>query len=312
MPSIAAKEKIAESRISFQTMFNGALDQIQTDPIEQLAMEVQSSSEGEDYNWLGTVPSFTEWLDDRKLSSLRAEGFRLMNRDWANGLRIHRNEVLDDKLGQVRPRIEMLAQKALQHRPKLLVETLANGFDGARSDVGDGLAYDGAFYFSDSHQDGEGPQQSNRTDLPLSPAAYETMWQAMTELVDEEGDPLDIAPTHLLIGPNYRSVARRMLNAELIAEDGVAVSNINAGTIQLLISPRLRGPWANHWFLLDLSQPVKPLILQNREAITFDAVDDLGSDSVFMRKELKFGAQARYAAGYGLWQFAYGSTGAAA
>ena len=29
---------------------------------------------------------YSEWLDERKLSSLRAEGFRLRNRDWANGL----------------------------------------------------------------------------------------------------------------------------------------------------------------------------------------------------------------------------------
>ena len=34
------------------------------------------------------------------------------------------------------------------------------------------------------------------------------------------------------------------------------------------------------------------------------------ADDVFMRKKYKFGAEARAAGGYGLWQLSYGSTGA--
>ena len=84
MSSIADKAKIARSRISFRMTFEGALDGLQADPIEQVAMEVQSDGEAEDYVWMGTVPGFEEWLDERKLSGLRAEGFRVKNRDFVD------------------------------------------------------------------------------------------------------------------------------------------------------------------------------------------------------------------------------------
>jgi len=309
MPSIINKEKIANTRISFSAIFYGKLNQIQSDPIEELAMVVPSSTDTEQYNWMGTVPGFDEWKDERKLGTLRAEGFSLRNRDWSNGLRVHKNDITDDKLGQVRPRIEMLAIKARQHRPRLLVDTLINGFDGSNPEIGDGLAYDGAFFFSDDHQDGEGPRQSNLSNRRFSGEAFEELYQRMSELGDEEGDPLDIAPTHILVGPKYRSTVRRLLNAELVNEGGVAVSNIHQGAVSPLISPRLVGRHADYWFMLDLSQPVRPLIFQDREPIVFGALEDLTAEHVFMRKQFLYGSQARYAVGYGLWQFSFGSTG---
>jgi phage major head subunit gpT-like protein len=309
MSSIVDKEKIAATQVSFTPLIPGVHDTNAPDPIELLAMEVPSDTDTESYHWLGGVPGFAEWKDERKLSGLRAEGFSVRNRDWASGIRISRNEITDDKLGVVRPRIEMLAQKAKQHKPKLLVETLLNSFSGADPEIGTGLAYDGAFFFSPDHQEGAGPTQSNLTNRILSTEAFEEAWQTMAELVDEGGDPLDVQPTHLLVGPKNRGKARRLLNAELINEGGAAVSNIYAGSVQLLVSPRIRGASDDYWFLLDLSQPVRPLIFQSREGITFGAVDDLASDAVFMRKEFKYGAQARYAVALGLWQCALGSTG---
>lgn len=309
MSSIADKAKIARSRISFRMTFEGALDGLQADPIEQVAMEVQSDGEAEDYVWMGTVPGFEEWLDERKLSGLRAEGFRVKNRDWANGIRVHRNEILDDKLSQVRPRIQMLAQRARQHRPRFLVDMLLNGFDGARPAISDGLSYDGAFFFSDQHRDGQGPVQSNLLPGPLNAANYEAGLQVMSEVLDEEGDPLDVEATTLMVGPKLWGLARRITQAEIVNEGGVAVSNVNQNTTTVVKSPRLRGPYADAWFLMDLSQPVRPLLLQMRQEIRFDALDNLESEAVFMKKELKFGADARYGFGYGLWHFCFGFRG---
>ena len=90
---------------------------------------------------------------------------------------------------------------------------------------------------------------------------------------------------------------------------GTTIDNIYYGDAELLVSPRLIGPWASYWFLLDLSQMVRPLILYLREDLQFVAADDDSNESVFMRKELKYGSNARYEVGYGLWQFAYGSDG---
>ncbi|MDP8160628.1 Mu-like prophage major head subunit gpT family protein [Pasteurella atlantica] len=59
------------------------------------------------------------------------------------------------------------------------------------------------------------------------------------------------------------------------------------------------------WFLLDTSQPLKPLIFQQRQAIELTAMTKLDDESVFMKDEFRYGVRARHNAGYGFWQMAY-------
>ncbi|MDK3072764.1 Mu-like prophage major head subunit gpT family protein [Sedimentitalea sp. JM2-8] len=61
------------------------------------------------------------------------------------------------------------------------------------------------------------------------------------------------------------------------------------------------------WFLIDSSRSLKPIILQKRKDFEFVAKDDLRDDNVFTNKEFVYGADARFNAGYGFWQFAWGS-----
>ncbi|MFG1466631.1 Mu-like prophage major head subunit gpT family protein [Xanthobacter sp. DSM 24535] len=61
------------------------------------------------------------------------------------------------------------------------------------------------------------------------------------------------------------------------------------------------------WFLIDNRRILKPLILQVREDWQFVAKDRLDDDNVFHRKEFLYGVDGRYNAGYGFWQFSWGS-----
>ncbi len=78
--------------------------------------------------------------------------------------------------------------------------------------------------------------------------------------------------------------------------DGVeqSVSNMQAGA-------------STPWFLLDTTKPIKPLIYQLRRAYEFVAKDDPKDDNVFNKKQFLYGVDGRGAAGYGLWQMAFGS-----
>lgn len=79
------------------------------------------------------------------------------------------------------------------------------------------------------------------------------------------------------------------------ANGGVqSVSNMQAGA----------GP---AWFLLDTSRAVRPLIFQKRREYKLTALTKDEDENVFMRKEFVYGVDARVNAGYGLWQFAFGS-----
>lgn len=73
-----------------------------------------------------------------------------------------------------------------------------------------------------------------------------------------------------------------------------SVSNMQAGS----------GP---AWFLLDTTKQVKPLIFQKRRDYKLTALNNDGDENVFMRNEYVYGVDARVNAGYGLWQFAFGS-----
>lgn len=61
------------------------------------------------------------------------------------------------------------------------------------------------------------------------------------------------------------------------------------------------------WFLLDCSRPLKPYIFQERQKPNFAAMTLPNDEAVFMRKEFRYGVDARGAAGYAFWQLAHAS-----
>lgn len=62
------------------------------------------------------------------------------------------------------------------------------------------------------------------------------------------------------------------------------------------------------WFLADLSRSfMKPLIFQERKKPVFVSLTREDSDHVFLNDEFLYGADARYTAGFGFHQLAYGS-----
>ena len=61
------------------------------------------------------------------------------------------------------------------------------------------------------------------------------------------------------------------------------------------------------WYLMDLSRPLKPIILQIRKKPEFVAQDQPEDEAAFMRKKYRYGVDDRKNVGFGLWQLAYGS-----
>jgi len=61
------------------------------------------------------------------------------------------------------------------------------------------------------------------------------------------------------------------------------------------------------WFLMDLSKPIKPMIMQIRKRPEFVSMDSPTDENVFMRKKFRYGVDDRKNVGFGLWQLVYGS-----
>lgn len=82
----------------------------------------------------------------------------------------------------------------------------------------------------------------------------------------------------------------------VLDKDGVEQSVSNYG-----------GGAGTPWFLLDASKPVKPIIFQKRRDYQFVSMDRVEDEGVFMRREFRYGVDARVNAGLALWQLGYAS-----
>ena len=67
------------------------------------------------------------------------------------------------------------------------------------------------------------------------------------------------------------------------------------------------GGGGDPWYLMDMSRPIKPIILQVRQRPEFVSQDRPTDENVFMRKKFRYGVDDRKNVGFGLWQVAYGS-----
>ncbi len=309
--NIANQSNIEAARVGFHAAFLEQLGITENNPLAKLFVEIPSTTGIEEWSWLGDLPDFEEWKGDRFLADLEAFKLRVTNKDWASGIRVHQNAIKDDKLGLIQPKIAMLAAKARSHKIRLMMKLLINGFTGsAYADVGNGLAYDGLFFFSATHASG-----SNRMTSALDSAALIAAELLLQSQMSYDGlEPLEMNGSTLIVGPKLAPIAQKLMLADYLpsAAGTATESNYLKGRYEVIVSPLLRGAYDDYWFLADLNQPVKPMLFQNREDITTSAVvggQNSSNDSIprFQRGELWFGAEARYNVGYFAHQTVVGS-----
>jgi phage major head subunit gpT-like protein len=258
---------------------------------------VPSTTQTENYGWLGSLPAMREWVDERVPRGLLSHDFTIVNKDWEVTVAVDRNVIEDDQYGQLKMRIQAMAEEARRHVDQLVFELLAAGF--AQS------CYDGKYFFAANHSEGQSGSQSNKGNTALTAAAYGAARAAMMAFKDDQGKILGVVPDTLVVPPALEVPARQILNSDFYPESGYEhVGNPWKGSARLIVSPYLAD--ANDWFLLCTARAVRPVILQMRRDVNFQALEG-DSEAGFMRKRFLYGADARYNVGYGPWQFAYGS-----
>lgn len=336
-PGVANEAAYAAAMVQFRALFNNKLGLVQRDPLMDLCEELPSESAAEQLIFLGDLPAFRAWMGDRPMGALEAHKIFIPNRDWANGVPIHRNNILDDKLGLFMPNIAMLPSKAERHKGHYIVEALIAGFSGSAnfgsfSDpagwVPDGTCYDGGLFFSATHSLEGGPNQSNLLSaVALGDTGIESAFTLMRRFKSYDGrDPLEVTPTTLIVGPKLEHMAKRLceqdVRVRVPGDTGAtfqtgAESNIWKGRLNYKVSGRLDdwtaaggADYSKYWFLAALGEAPKPIIFQNREAINMVAQTSWESDTMFENGTMRFGAQARYGVGLYEWRTIIGSTGA--
>jgi len=268
----------------------------------QLCTTVQSTGASESYKWLGMVPTMREWGNGRVAKGLRTESYSIENKKYEATIEVDRDELADDQLGQIRPRVQELAKRAAVYPDNLLANLINYG------DTPGYHGYDGVPFFSDSHVSGKSGTQSNiltfNASDPTAPtpaecaALFNDMISAMMLFRDDQGEIMttDMNGLVLLVHPSRLQPWKNFLGGTLVNSN----SNIPIAQAQLVANSRSDN--AAEVFLAKTDVSVRPFIFQDREALEFNALEK-GSEEEFKREKYLFGVRARYALAYGYWQY---------
>ena len=287
--------------ITLKTTFNKAFAEAPS-LWEKTTMKVPSGSSQNDYTWLSRFPKMIKWLGSKTVKVLKAFTYTVVNDDYEATVEVDRNDIEDDSLGMYGPQA-MEAGFSSKQLPDELDAELKN-------DAFTNLCFDGQYFYDTDHSVA-GSSVSNKGTAALSAvnkagvaASYGAARLAIMNFKDDEGRPLGLIPNLLEVGPALEATGKLICNNPKLEDDK---PNPYHGTAELLVNPRLTS--STQWMLHVTNRPLKPFIYQERKAPVFVQQVNPDSDDVYLRKKFKFGAEARAAGGYGLWQLSYGSTG---
>jgi phage major head subunit gpT-like protein len=270
---------------------------------QDLTTRIQSNSDSETYRWLGSVPRMREWGTGRVARGLRTESYSVENLKYEATIEVDRDEISDDKTGQIRIRVGELAQRAATHKDFLIAQLLSNGETSGFN------SYDGVPFFSGEHESGESGAQNNKltveVDDPNVPTTEEfksAMRAAIAAILafkDDRGEPMSLSTSGLVcvVPTGMYLTALEAVNSTIVNN----TSNVLQGAARIIAFPWLSD--ASKWYLLKTDGVVRPLIFQDREPLEFTALSE-DSDEGFRREKFLYGVRARYRITYGYWQYA--------
>lgn len=292
----------------FQAKFLGAIGAVK--PIyNRIATVTTSSQAAEVYGDIGFIPSMRELIGEAITKNLRETSMTIANKEFEATVAVKQAAIERDSLGIYTPRIATLGTKGEKLKDKLIVDLLINGFTATD--------YTGsAFFGADKvHFTGGKVKYTNKDTKKLSASNYEAARAALRSIKGEDGEPLELGDDLVLVvSPDWEPTGKKILVAETVpnAAGTASQTNTNKGTAELVVSSRLAAA-PNNWFLLDVGQPLRALILQEEKALQLlTTATGMTTEQLLTTHAYLWQAYWRGNAGYGLPQLAFGSTGAQA
>ena len=298
------RENLAGLMKNILTTFNKAMDEAK--PMwTMFATRIPSTGSQNDYSWIKDGwPSMRKWIGDKVVKNLSAGKYTILNEPYESTIGVKRDDLEDDNTGIYAAMARGEGQAAAMW-PDELVADLVNG-------VFTKPCYDGQYMVDTDHPVGEGVASNKGTKalscatLALAQGSLGVAITAMTSQKNEQGRPLNVQPTILMVPPALRETANVLMTSDRL-EDGKP--NPYKGMFKVVCWSQLTS--ATAWFLIDGTKALMPFIFQERKAPKLVSQTNPESDDVFNQAVYKFSIEARGNAGYGFWQLIYGSTGAA-
>lgn len=310
------------SRAIIGTFYETLEQAIGSSWLGRVAMPFDSDQASETYKWLGQSPAVREWIGGRMAKGLLENGLTIVNKTFEATLGISVDDIRRDKTGQIRLRIQELADRVASH-PMSLISTLINNGGGATN----GLAYDGQYFFDTDHSVGDSGTHKNdlasgdygvlNVGTPGAPTSNE-MADAILAVLghfysfkDEQGEPINetakafivMVPTNMW-GAAQAAVSSNLLNTGSGGRDNPLMKM--GVSIDVVANARMNGT-TDKFSMFRTDGRTKPFIEQTEEGVTISAVAE-GSEHEFKNNEHLYGVKVIRNVGYGMWQHAIRAT----
>ena len=267
------------AQVKFDEVFNGPAP----GPWQMFTEVYSTGAEIDNLVFASFLNTIREWLGAKEFGNFEAFTQTIRLTSYEDSFALKRRLVDYDISGAVgRAIAAKITQSRANSDDKIIFDTLV-------SNSGDGpVAFDGDKLFSTTHTVG-GTNYSNKSTSAFSFAEYDTAVQTMAGYKAYNGEPLNISPKLLIVGPKNRKMALQVANADdrvvPVAPagtlDGTAsvnaaasMVNVFRGEVDVIVWNRLTGDYDDYWYLVDTMQPEKPMLLKNeRDYELIDCLD---------------------------------------
>lgn len=223
-----------------------------------------STTAGNFYAWLDKFPGFREWVGERVFNNVASQRFEVLNRHFEDSVSLGMNDIDDDQFGVYGPLVTMMAESWIEKKYGIVIDVLTSN----------PLCFTGKNFFATDHKYNK-QTINNKVTTALTATTFVAGYTAMQGVKFASGESCRAKPTHIVYGPALHATVHGIITAKQIS-DGAdnLIDNPNYGRAIGVELSELTGTYANYWYLLDCSRPIKPIARQLRkEAAPFIDTD---------------------------------------
>lgn len=238
-----------------------------------------------EFPFLQTFAFMREWVGPRQIKNLASQKLRIVEKAFEDTVSIPLRDVQTDNWNQYAHILTSMGQGCEALWDRLAAEALLNPAPWI----------DGIEFFSANREYGDGNAICNTDSGELTAANFEKAYAAMQLYNAHNGEPMEVTPDLLIVGPELRAAAWEIIKLERVPDShggALTVANRNFDLVEIQVNPRLRGKHKNLWFLAQTAGSVKPVVLQKSVTGELTALDKPEHPNVFSESKVIYGAKA--------------------
>lgn len=263
--------------------------------MQSLYMTQPSGGASETYEFFGSVPQMTEWVDEIQGAEVIAGSYTLLNKDWGSFIKVRKSLINDNRLAQATPNVAKMARRAATWQVPNIRKLLA-----AASGTTLGVCFDGKALIAADHQSGKSGALTNIvTGTGITYDKISDDWNAALVLaatwLDDQGEPMEIEEDYFdtaIVPPN--GAMRKAFQTLVQGKQPLGSPDMSGMIRRVIVDPSLAD--TNDWYAVSTSGEFRPFLYQEREAP--HTATETSEKSLFIDMIVK----ARGAFGFGDWK----------